>query len=29
MKLVLLLGVCVAFLVSILTAGFEDKPHKY
>ncbi|SDH54203.1 hypothetical protein SAMN05192534_1079 [Alteribacillus persepolensis] len=29
MKLILILGVCVAFLVSIMTAGFEDKPHKY
>ncbi|MDQ0299915.1 hypothetical protein J2S78_002335 [Salibacterium salarium] len=29
MKLVLILGICVAFLVSIFTAGFEDKPHKY
>ncbi|SFF06064.1 hypothetical protein SAMN05192532_11524 [Alteribacillus iranensis] len=29
MKLILILGVCVAFLTSILTACFEDKPHKY
>ncbi len=28
MKLILILGVCIAFLVSILTACVEDKPHK-
>ncbi|SFP95503.1 hypothetical protein SAMN05518683_113104 [Salibacterium halotolerans] len=29
MKLVLLIGLCIAFMVSILSAGFEDKPHKH
>ncbi len=29
MKLVLLIGICIAFMVSVLSAGFEDKPHKY
>lgn len=26
MKLILILGVCVAFLSAILTGGYEDKP---
>ncbi len=26
MKLVLILGVCVAFLTAIFTAGYDDKP---
>ena len=26
MNLILVLGVCVAFLVAILTGGYEDKP---
>lgn len=28
MELILIIGVCVAFLVAILTAGYNDKPHK-
>ncbi len=26
MKLILILGVCVAFLTAIFTAGYDDKP---
>lgn len=26
MKLILILGICVAFLSAILTGGYEDKP---
>ena len=26
MKLILILGVCVAFLSAIFTAGYDDKP---
>ncbi|MBB5173343.1 hypothetical protein HNQ41_001512 [Texcoconibacillus texcoconensis] len=28
MDLLLILGVCLAFLVAIFTAGYEDKPHR-
>ncbi|BAB04743.1 BH1024 [Halalkalibacterium halodurans C-125] len=28
MNTILILGVCLAFLVSIFTAGYEDNPHK-
>lgn len=28
MNLILILGVCVSFLVAILTGGYEDKPGK-
>ncbi|ETP68363.1 hypothetical protein G159_12765 [Planococcus glaciei CHR43] len=26
MNLILILGICVAFLLAIFTAGFDDKP---
>ncbi|MBP1917237.1 hypothetical protein J2Z23_004223 [Lederbergia galactosidilyticus] len=26
MKLILIIGVCIAFLAAIFTSGFEDKP---
>ena len=28
MRLILVLGICVAFLTAILTGGYEDKPGK-
>ena len=28
MKIILIIGVCVAFLSPILTGGYEDKPGK-
>ncbi|ADC50258.1 hypothetical protein BpOF4_11025 [Alkalihalophilus pseudofirmus OF4] len=28
MGTILILGVCVAFLAAIFTAGYEDNPHK-
>jgi hypothetical protein len=28
MALLLILGVCVAFMAAILTAGYNDNPHK-
>ncbi|MBM7715140.1 hypothetical protein JOC94_002112 [Bacillus thermophilus] len=29
MKTILILGVCIAFLAAIFTAGYEDKPGVY
>jgi len=29
METLLILGVSIAFLVAIFTAGYEDKPRKY
>ena len=29
MNLILILGVCVAFLSAILTAGYDDKPGTF